>query len=467
MRSSSHPARLVPRRQHLLGAAGVEAALVVAELARLAEELEGAVLVGLHAVAALVEPRQLEARRRVAAHAHAPEEIGGLHGVDVDAATIEEGAPRRHAAAVGARFACAPIEARLLGRVGEHPLVMGVGEAHAAARCPPRRQPGTSPAPRVGSGGTGAPVALSTAWPPGMNMAPSVTHPRPAFRRSPCGTPRSRRRRTADGTARRPVAGGAGAAATAGGAARGEGGGAAAGAQPVMASSASHDPCGIGPARARGTRRGGGEPGHRRSMTRAGPEATADLRRAAPASLGHGGGVRTIAVDPPFARSVYSAPMTSSPTATASDFDSPKLEALVEVMFLAAWADGDLGAEERAQFARSVETLTDKRVEGAAFEALFEKLSKQLAGGRAGAWPRSGTPHRPGPAQGGAGAGGAGDGGRRPHPHQRARAHRRGRRGAGHPWRRSGRSGARQRRGGAALTVRHARAVRLLRSRAS
>ena len=71
--------------------------------------------------------------------------------------------------------------------------------------------------------------------------------------------------------------------------------------------------------------------------------------------------------------------MTSSPTATARDFDSPKLEALVEVMFLAAWADGDLGAEERAQFARSVETLTDKRVEGAAFEALFEKLSRQLA----------------------------------------------------------------------------------------
>jgi tellurite resistance protein len=53
-------------------------------------------------------------------------------------------------------------------------------------------------------------------------------------------------------------------------------------------------------------------------------------------------------------------------------------------MFLAAWADGDLGAEERAQFARSVETLTDKRVEGAEFEALFERLAKQLsAEGRA------------------------------------------------------------------------------------
>jgi tellurite resistance protein len=76
--------------------------------------------------------------------------------------------------------------------------------------------------------------------------------------------------------------------------------------------------------------------------------------------------------------------MTSSPTATARDFDSPKLEALVEVMFLAAWADGELGADERAQFARSVETLTDKRVEGAEFEALFERLSKQLsAEGRA------------------------------------------------------------------------------------
>ncbi|MEJ7729841.1 MAG: tellurite resistance TerB family protein [Polyangiaceae bacterium] len=71
--------------------------------------------------------------------------------------------------------------------------------------------------------------------------------------------------------------------------------------------------------------------------------------------------------------------MTSSENATASDFDSPKLEALVEVMFLAAWADGELGPEERVQFARSVETLTDKRVEGGTFEALFERLSKQLS----------------------------------------------------------------------------------------
>lgn len=89
--------------------------------------------------------------------------------------------------------------------------------------------------------------------------------------------------------------------------------------------------------------------------------------------------MRTNAVDPPFARSVYSAPMTTEPRATTADFDSPRLEALVEVMFLAAWADGDLGAEERAQFARSVQTLTDKRVEGAEFDKLFDKLSKQLA----------------------------------------------------------------------------------------
>ena len=87
----------------------------------------------------------------------------------------------------------------------------------------------------------------------------------------------------------------------------------------------------------------------------------------------------TNGVDPLFARSVYCAPMTIEPRATIADFDSPRLEALVEVMFLAAWADGDLGAEERTQFAQSVQTLTDKRVEGTEFEALFERLSKQLA----------------------------------------------------------------------------------------
>lgn len=64
------------------------------------------------------------------------------------------------------------------------------------------------------------------------------------------------------------------------------------------------------------------------------------------------------------------------------DLDDPKLEALVEVMFLAAYADGDFGDEERKHFVASVESLTDRRVSGAGLEALLARMTKDLEEGR-------------------------------------------------------------------------------------
>jgi len=65
--------------------------------------------------------------------------------------------------------------------------------------------------------------------------------------------------------------------------------------------------------------------------------------------------------------------MSADPKPIAA-FDEPKLEALVEMMFHAAKADGELADEERTEFMRNVESLTDKRLEGAALDALLTKL---------------------------------------------------------------------------------------------
>ena len=70
--------------------------------------------------------------------------------------------------------------------------------------------------------------------------------------------------------------------------------------------------------------------------------------------------------------------MAPAPPGTPRDFDAPKLEALVEAMYLAASADGEFSAEERAHFARSVESLTDKRIEGDAFDKLADRMHAAL-----------------------------------------------------------------------------------------
>jgi tellurite resistance protein len=55
----------------------------------------------------------------------------------------------------------------------------------------------------------------------------------------------------------------------------------------------------------------------------------------------------------------------------------PKLEALVEVMFLAASADGELSAEERELFAHTVRQLADERI-GTRLDELFRRYKQAL-----------------------------------------------------------------------------------------
>ena len=55
-----------------------------------------------------------------------------------------------------------------------------------------------------------------------------------------------------------------------------------------------------------------------------------------------------------------------------------KLEALVEVMFLAASTDGDFSDVEREHFVKSVESLTDGRIARAKLEALVSEGAAAL-----------------------------------------------------------------------------------------
>jgi uncharacterized tellurite resistance protein B-like protein len=60
------------------------------------------------------------------------------------------------------------------------------------------------------------------------------------------------------------------------------------------------------------------------------------------------------------------------------DMADEKIEALVEMMFLAATADGELGAQERSQFVESVETLTSRVVTGEKLDDLVERARQAL-----------------------------------------------------------------------------------------
>jgi tellurite resistance protein len=49
-------------------------------------------------------------------------------------------------------------------------------------------------------------------------------------------------------------------------------------------------------------------------------------------------------------------------------------------MFLAAFADGDFGQEERVHFVESIESLTDRSLSGSTLEQLVTKITADLAG---------------------------------------------------------------------------------------
>lgn len=59
---------------------------------------------------------------------------------------------------------------------------------------------------------------------------------------------------------------------------------------------------------------------------------------------------------------------------------SPKVEALVEAMFLAASADGELAGEEMLQFSATLGALTDKQFSPEAVAKMVETLAQKVAG---------------------------------------------------------------------------------------
>lgn len=66
-------------------------------------------------------------------------------------------------------------------------------------------------------------------------------------------------------------------------------------------------------------------------------------------------------------------------TLAIESFDEPKLEALVEMMVLAASADGEFAPDERAKLEVGVLTLTSRRLDPGRLPALLTSLEKRLA----------------------------------------------------------------------------------------
>ena len=60
------------------------------------------------------------------------------------------------------------------------------------------------------------------------------------------------------------------------------------------------------------------------------------------------------------------------------DVTSPKVEALIEAMFLAANADGNVSEDEVAHFSATVEALTEKRFSASAVRGRVETLKGKL-----------------------------------------------------------------------------------------
>jgi uncharacterized tellurite resistance protein B-like protein len=71
--------------------------------------------------------------------------------------------------------------------------------------------------------------------------------------------------------------------------------------------------------------------------------------------------------------------MSGNHASVVQGLSSAKLDALVEMMFLAASADGEFSDVERTHFKKSVESLTSGKLAGAALDSLLDKAQKDLA----------------------------------------------------------------------------------------
>lgn len=75
--------------------------------------------------------------------------------------------------------------------------------------------------------------------------------------------------------------------------------------------------------------------------------------------------------------------MSGTDATMVQGLSNAKLEALVEMMFLAASADGDFSDVEREHFLKSVESLTSGRLTKAQLEGLLKQATRELeASGR-------------------------------------------------------------------------------------
>jgi tellurite resistance protein len=62
---------------------------------------------------------------------------------------------------------------------------------------------------------------------------------------------------------------------------------------------------------------------------------------------------------------------------SAREVNEAKLEALIETMYLAAKADEEFTADERAHFVSSVQSLTERRLEGEKLEQLLGRFEQE------------------------------------------------------------------------------------------
>jgi uncharacterized tellurite resistance protein B-like protein len=70
--------------------------------------------------------------------------------------------------------------------------------------------------------------------------------------------------------------------------------------------------------------------------------------------------------------------MRNTDPAFVRDLSNEKIEALIEIMYLAATADGELGAVEQKRFTESAERLTSRVVAGPELAALLTRAQADL-----------------------------------------------------------------------------------------
>ncbi|HVU04290.1 MAG TPA: TerB family tellurite resistance protein [Polyangiaceae bacterium] len=70
--------------------------------------------------------------------------------------------------------------------------------------------------------------------------------------------------------------------------------------------------------------------------------------------------------------------MRDTDPAFVRDLGDQKIQALIEMMYLAATADGELSESEHRAFLKSAEDLTSRLITGKDLEALLERAKKDL-----------------------------------------------------------------------------------------